>query len=86
MTSIDQAFGRALLALVHRDVRKAFPDFGDLMQVASVTGPSLGCYFVEIVPDGIERFYWEGNASDKYEARFKAWHAFLRKYGKEPTE
>lgn len=82
MADINTVFTRELLKVVHRDVRKAFPEIINVVQAAGVTG-DRHCMFVEIVTPNRARFYWEGRADSFTHARAEAWQAFLRKYAPE---
>lgn len=80
MPSIDTSLTRHLLVAMHMDVRLAFPDIRSPQKAASVTQTMRGMRCVEIITEGRERFVWDGRAYDAYEARYKAWAAFLQKY------
>lgn len=84
MQSIDTTFTRHLLAQMHADVRLHFPDIAP-MKAAGVLRGGLNRhdYTVEIVAPDRPRFVWDGRAGDAYEARYKAWGQFMRKYGPE---
>lgn len=78
---LNTAFDRALLKRVHADVRQAFPQIRNLTDAAGVTTHRTGHHFVEITVPRLPRYVWEGRAYDRYEARAKAWQAFMRKNG-----
>ena len=76
---INIVFSRALMARVHNDVRKHFPQIAP-MRAASVVGPHCKQYFVEIGVAGFGDFDGYYSADNAYEARAKAWMKFLEKH------
>lgn len=81
MTSIDTAFTRLPLSKMHADVRAAFPEIPDLMKAASTTRTMRNQFFVQIETPCRPMFECDVEAFDAYDARFKAWGEFMRKYG-----
>lgn len=79
--NVDVVFCRALLRIVHRDVRTVFPDIKHVVRRASVTTSMRGHYFVEIEPLAKRpRFNHDCRAYSATEARCKAWNAYIEKY------
>ena len=78
MASIDVTFSRLLLKSVQEHVKCLFPDV-DLRTAASVTQPMRGHFFVEIATVGRKTFTHDCRADNAYDAKQKAWHAFLDK-------
>lgn len=76
MASIDVTFCRSLLKSVQAEVKRLFPEI-NLRSAVGVTQPLRGFYFVEIVTEGRKTFVYEGRADNAYDAKQKAWHAFL---------
>jgi hypothetical protein len=79
MTSIDAQFCRALLNVVHAEVRKAFPQIPNLTKACGVVG-GRGQWFAEIDVPGLPRFTWDGHAFNATQARAEAWQSFMRKH------
>jgi hypothetical protein len=77
---LDTFFARRLLSQVVVDVKEQFPHFNLRKCVSVVGGPRD--FFVQIHPENGTHFDWQGRASSNTEARFKAWCAYLDKYGK----
>lgn len=79
--NINTAFTRRLLSLVHADIRKDFPEIEHVVKAAAVTRTMRNQFFIQIETPHRPMFNFDCEASDAYEARFKGWHAFRRKYG-----
>ena len=75
----NTVFTRKALSLTHEDVRQCFPGVAP-MNAASVTGESKSGWFVQIIVEGFAPFDDFYRAFDAYEARDKAWGAFIKKY------
>ena len=76
MTSINTAFGRALLVQAHDLLRKYFPQMKNIHM----------CGWTYKISDGhfefhYKDFYWHGNAGNAYEARYHGWLAWMKKQG-----
>jgi hypothetical protein len=79
---INTIFARQLLKQVHGDVRKAFPDIRP-MRAAKVTGPhGRNQYFVRIHAARFPAHDDYYIAENFYEARAKAWRAFIEKHAR----
>ncbi len=75
MTDINVTFCRRLLSQVAVDVAKA----GYKINKDASVIESSGYWFFE----GPEDFYFECDADNAYDARYKGWTAFLKKKGVE---
>lgn len=76
MTDINISFSRSLLSQAHIEVRKHFPR----------VNLRSGAWTYHFNRDnwefhGPDKFYWNGSASNAYEARYKGWMAWLRHKG-----
>lgn len=80
---INTQFTRRLLSIAHEDIRKAFPGV-NVRTAASVVGPhgskARPQFFVQIHVDGFPPHDTYQIASDRYEARAKAWSEFFDKH------
>jgi hypothetical protein len=82
MASVDTVFTRLLLKAVHKDVRKAFPEIRNVVTCVGVTSTGRGQWFVQIsATSRTPAFNFDCRAYNATEARYKAWSAFLEKYG-----
>lgn len=80
MTNINTRLTRGMLASIHAEVRKAFPHIS-VRRAASVTHDRVtALWFVQIHVDLFAPFDDYYKAYDAYEARGKAWQAFMRKH------
>lgn len=80
MADINIAFCRVLLARIMDDVRQhATPAERRGVSVLKSGSTTRPWYLVEGLPEPMT--YWEGEADNAYEARYKAWSAWLRKKG-----
>lgn len=76
--NVDVVFCRSLLALAHKEVKAAFPET-DLRKDAWV----WNCGRDNWEFHGPLDWYWHGDASNAYEARYKGWMAWLKFKGVE---
>lgn len=91
MTAADTAFTRASLSARHGQVcRHVLALTGmwftrrDAWEAAGVTCSKIAgrkFFTVQIVWPGLDRFEWHDRAHNAYEARDKAWAAWMRKQG-----
>lgn len=75
-------FTQSLLVSTHKCV-KAIYGLRDVRKAASATWCKIGnnkSFTVEIDVPGYDKFVWCDRAHDAYEARHKAWRAFMAKY------
>lgn len=79
--NINTIFTQRLLTMMHADVRKAFPQIKNVVAVCSVTKPGRDQWFAEIMVPHVPRFTVDVRACNAFEARYKAWVAFMRKHG-----
>ena len=83
--NLHRSFERSLLALVHADVKDAFPQIKHVIKAAGVTQCGFGgvnrIYYVEIRVPGLPRYKWVGRAASATVARADGWYSFLCKYG-----
>lgn len=79
--SHDVAFTRGLLKLGHAEVKKFAPKV-NVIKDAWVWHFSRDHWEFH----GPGDYYWNGRASNAYEARYKGWMAWLRKQGWEGEE
>ena len=83
--NIDTLFCRQLLKVMHKDVRKAFPEIRNVVKCVGVTCTGkLGAntqWFVQIETPNRPMFNFDCRAYNATDARYKAWSAFMRKYG-----
>ena len=81
---VNIAFSRQHLAVVHKDVRKAFPDIKNPMKAAWVHHSRSLRDTWEF--HGPEDFYYCMSASNAYDARAKGWDAYLKHKGVESVD
>jgi hypothetical protein len=74
---VNIAFCRSLLKSAIKEVRLHFPDIK--VSEAGVVGPSFNQYLFEYMHNG-ERFAEYVSAENAFEARYKGWNLFLRRY------
>lgn len=82
MSDVNVAFARSLMKIVHKDVKRAFPEI--VLNSKS--------YWVYRYPrdkwefHGPDGFYWYGSAFNAYDARAQGWAAYLRSKNITPVE
>lgn len=76
MSNVDIAFCRSLLSMAHESVKLHYPEI-NLVKDAWVY------HFIRDHWEfhGPDKFYWDGSASNAYEARYKGWTAWLKSKG-----
>ena len=86
--TLSTTFTRHALASMHRQVRELCPHIKTPMKAMSCYQHSTGSYFTCQLRENVnEGFFWEGRASDAYDARYKAWDVFLTdKYGSDDDD
>jgi hypothetical protein len=84
MTDVNLAITRSLLRSTHAEVKRrtAVPN---VLQACGVTKSGFG-WFAEITVPGYPRFTWDGRAHNAYDARHKAWRAFMARHLDDRTE
>ena len=80
MADLDTTFTRLLLKQIHAEVRAEFPEIPNLIQAVGVTKFGSGQWIAQICTPNRAVFDWHGRAYNAWEARCKAWSAFLEKY------
>ena len=78
MADANIEISRLLLRAVHAEVKRRFT-VPNVVQVCSVIQNSFG-WFAEITVPDHPRFTWDGRAHNAYEARYRAWSAFMARH------
>lgn len=77
---INIAMSRSMLRATHSYVRKHFPEIRRPMRAAGVTCSGRDQWFVQIESPGRPMFNFDCRAHNAYDARLKAWDAFIRQH------